>query len=256
MKIKFLLATAVASIMALTSCKKDDPVTPAPGTPGVSKKLKKVTTTEAAVTTVFNLTYDGNNRLLSYKNNANTEFVLFSYDAQGNLTGIEEKEKEFHNFYNYTYQNNVPVSGVFKSWELVAGQPDELIEDDKLTYTVSNGKVSKIKLEMLQDGSELDLLLTYTGNNLTKVASDGLFAYTADFSFGTHRSAFPKVSNYVLDQAGFSLLFASNNEMLSASFDFPGTALDKTVNTQYTYDSNGYVLTSNDGETQRVFEYE
>jgi hypothetical protein len=60
----------------------------------------------------------------------------------------------------------------------------------------------------------------------------------------------------VLDQAGFSLQFASNNEMLSASYDFPGTGADLSINTQYTYDSNGYVLTSNDGSEQMVFEYE
>lgn len=256
MKIRFLLAAAVASILALTSCDKDDPATPSPNNPGTSKKLKKLTTTEAGVTTVYNLSYDASNRLLSYKNADNSEYVTFTYDNQGNLTGINQQEKEFKNVYAYVYSNNVPVSGTFKSWELVAGQPDELIEDDQLTYTVTNNKVSRIKLEMLQSGTEMDLNLTYTGNNLTKVEAEGPVTYKAEFAFGNKRSAFPKVSNFVLDQAGFSLQFAANNELLSASFDFPGTSLDRTINTQYTYDSNGYVLTSNDGETQSVFQYE
>lgn len=252
MKIRFLLAASVAALLAFSSCKKDDTVTPLPA----SKKLKKITKTEAGVSSIFNLTYDGNNRLLSYKKTDNSEYVLFSYDAQGNLTGIEEKEEDFKNIYTYQYQNNIPLTGLFKSWQVRAGQADELIEDDRLTYTVSNNKVTKMKLEMLQDASETMLNLTYTGNNLTKVVSEGQIPYTADFTFGTHHSAFPKVSNYVLDQAGFSLQFAANNEMLSASFDFPGTAFDRNINTQYTYDNQGYVLTSNDGTTQIVFEYQ
>jgi hypothetical protein len=109
---------------------------------------------------------------------------------------------------------------------------------------------------MLQSGDVANLQLTYSNGNLTKVVSNGQVGYTADFSFGTHRSAFPKVSKFVLDQAGFSLQFAGNNDMLSASYDFPGTNFDYSINTQYTYDSDGYVLTSNDGDEQMVFEYE
>lgn len=252
MKIKFLFAACVAALLALSSCKKDDDQV----TPVSSKKLKKVTKTEAGVTTVYNLIYDAANRLLSYKTASNSEFINFSYDAQGNLTGIDQKEENFKNVYSYVYQNNVPATGTFKSWQQVAGKPDELIEDDKLTYTVTNNKVTKIKLELLQGPAEVNLQLTYTADNLTKVVSNELIPYVADFSFGTHRPAFPKVSNYVLDQAGFSLLFASNNDILSASYDFPGTAIDQTINNQYTYDSNGYVLTSNDGTTQMIFEYQ
>jgi hypothetical protein len=97
--------------------------------------------------------------------------------------------------------------------------------------------------------------MTYTNGNLTKVTSEGIIVYMATFTFGNKKSVFPKVSNYVLDQAGFSLLFAANNEMLSASYDFPGTTNDFTVSNTYTYDSNGYVLTSNDGDAQSVYGY-
>jgi len=254
MKVKFLMAAAVVAVVALTSCKKDDP---APSVTPQTKKLKKLTRTENGIAKVYTLTYDAANRLTSYKTADNSAYVMFTYDAQGNLTGIEEKEDEFKNVYSYTYQNNKPATGSFKSWKIVAGQPNELIEDDQLTYTVTNNQVSKIHLNMLQTGAEADLQLTYTNGNLTKVVSQSAqFPYTADFSFGTHRSAFPKVTNYVLDQAGFSLQFASNNEMKSASFDFPGTAFDQTVNTQYTFDNQGYALTSNDGSLQMIFEYQ
>lgn len=262
MKLKFLLPALLASAIAMSSCEKDDVVTPSNGNPGTNnpvptaKRLKKLTRTEAGVSDVFTLTYDNNNRLTSYRNTANTEYALFSYDAQGNLTGVEQQEEEFKNVYAYAYNNNIPVSGTLKTWELANGQPVDLIEDDRLTYTVTNGKVTSIFLEMLQTGTETNLNMTYTGNNLTRVESDGQFPYVAQFTFGVKRSAFPKVSNYVLDQAGFSLQFASNNDMLSASFDFPGTDFDQSTSIQYTYDSEGYILTSDDGEEHVVFEYQ
>lgn len=258
MKKRFLLATAVAAILAFSSCKKDDPGTPSPENPATSKQLKKITKTENGTVTVYNLTYDAFNRLLSYKSTDNSESIQFTYDAAGNLTGIEQREdNEFKNIYTYTYLNNVPVSGTFKSWELTAGEPDAMIEDDKLTYTIANNQVSKIKLEMLQDGgSESNLLLTYSNGNLTNVTTEGVNIFTANFTFGNKKAVFPKVTNWVLDQEGFSLQFAAKNEILSASYDFPGTEADLTVNTTYTYDSNGYVLTSNDGNTQLAFEYQ
>jgi YD repeat-containing protein len=255
MKLRFLLAAAVASILTLTSCDKDDDVTQGPINPQ-AKKLKKVTRTEAGITTVFTLNYDANNRLTSYRSANNSEYVIFSYDANGNLTGVEEQEVGFKNIYTYTYANNLPVTGLFKSWELENGQPVQLIEDDRLTYTVTNNKVTGILLEMLQENEEMELDLTYTNGNLTRVVTTGQIPYTADFTFGTRRSAFPKVTNFVLDQAGFSLHFACNNDMLTARFDFPGTQFDSNVANQYTYDSNGYVLTSNDGTEQLVYEYQ
>jgi len=255
MKQQFLLAAGIAAVLSFSSCKKDDAVTPAPN-PGTTKQLKKITKTEAGAVTVYNLTYDAAKRLTSYKSTDNAESVLFTYDAAGNLTGVEQKDEEFRNIYAYTYVNNIPASGTFKSWKLTAGEPDDLIEDDKLTYTVANNQVSKIKLEMLQDQSEVNLALSYTNGNLTKVSTEGTNLYTANFTFGNKKAVYPKVTNYVLDQAGFSLQFAAQNEMLSAAWDFPGTANDVTVTTTYTYDSNGYVLTSNDGGAQLVYEYQ
>ena len=255
MKLKLLLTMGILSILIFTSCHKDDPATPPGNNPSGTKKLKKVTSTDAGVVTIYNLTYS-NNKLLSYKTADNSKYVVFSYDVQGNLTGIEEQEEDFKNIYSYTYANNLPVSGTLKSWQLVAGQPNQLIEDDSLTYTVTNSQVSAIRLDMLQTGDVANLQLAYTNGNLTKVISNGQVGYTADFVFGTHKPAFPKVSKFVLDQAGFSLQFACNNDMLSASYDFPGTTFDYSINTQYTYDSDGYVLTGNDGSAQMVFEYE
>lgn len=243
-------------MLFFSSCKKDKPGTPdpIPNPPATTKQLKKITKTDAGITTVYSLTYDAAKRLTSYKSADNSESILFTYDAAGNLTGIDQKDHEFKNKYVYTYANNIPVSGTFKSWQVAAGQPDQLIEDDKLTYTITNNQVSKIKLEM--EDVELNLLLTYTNGNLTKVTTEGAALYTANFTYGTKKAAYPKVTPWILDQAGFSLQFASKNEMLSVAFDFPGTDNDTNINVTYTYDDNGYVLTSNDGDEHTVYEYQ
>lgn len=254
MKQKLLLASALLAIVTFSSCKKDDP---APGgtNPGTEKRLKKITKTEAGDVTVYNLSYNAAGKLVSYKTADNSEYVLFAYDANGNLTGIEEQEDDFKNIYNFTYLNNVPKSATFKSWDISGGLPGTLIEDDQLAYTVTNNQVSKIKLTMTGAG-ETNFNLTYTNGQLSRAASEGPFAYTADLFYGNKKPMYPKVTNWILDQAGFSAQFAASNEITKIVFDFPGTGLDQTINMAYTYDANGYVLTSNDGTTQQVFEYQ
>ena len=262
MKTRFLFAAAILAVMSFFSCKKDNPApgnptpgNPAPGNPVVEKRLKKLTKTEGGKVTVYNLTYNAAGKPVSYRNADNSAYVLFTYDAAGNLTGIEEKEEDFLNFYVYTYANNIPVSGIFESWDISGGLPGTLVEDDQLSYTVTNNQVSKIKLTS-PGGPEWNFNFTYTNGNLTGVNTDGVIVYIVEFTYGNKKPIYPKVTNYILDQAGFSLLFAANHEILKAVYDFPGTTHDYTTNNIYTYDSNGYVLTSTDGITQQVFEYE
>ena len=63
------------------------------------------------------------------------------------------------------------------------------------------------------------------------------------------------MSKFVLDLS-FSLAFAAKNELITTVIDFPGTQFDQTVTNQYTYDTNGYPLTSNNGQTLLTFEYQ
>jgi YD repeat-containing protein len=250
------MAAGVAAL-TFTACKKDDDSTNNnPGNGGAAKLLKKLTKTEDGKTTVYNFTYDASKRLTSYKSTDNTEQTLFTYDGAGNVTKVEQTEDDFKNIYTYTYNNGVPVSATFKSWQKHAGEPDELVEDDILTYTLENDQVTNIHLNMTQYAQEVDFKLSYTNGNLTKVETIGSEIYTATFVYGNKKAPFPKLSKYVLDQAGFSIQFFAKNELLSATYDFMGTELDKTITTQYTYDGAGYPLTSNDGETLLQFEYQ
>jgi len=253
MKKIFLLATAAA--MLLVSCKKDKASDPAPA-PG-TKLLTKLTKTEGNKTTVFNFLYDNNKRLVSYKSTDNQVGIIFTYDAAGNIVKVEDTEDDYRNVYTYSYSNSIPVSGTFKSWQKTAGEPDNLIEDDQLSYTLINNQVSKIHVAFLQTADAVDFNLTYNANgNLSKIISTGGEGYTASFTYGSKKPVYPIVSKYILDQAGFSLQFAAKNELLSLSYDFPGTQYDQSITTQYTYDAEGYALTSSGTDAQIKYEYQ
>jgi YD repeat-containing protein len=255
MKKLFILA-GILTALTFTSCKKDKS-DPGPGSGNdETQLLKKVTETENGVTTVHTLTYDANKRLVSVISNDNVEKVFFTYDAAGNLTKVDQTEEEFHNIYTYAYTNNVPVSGTFKSWHKEPGMQDQLIEEDLLTYTVANNQVTKLHLEMTMGGGEVDFNFTYNNGNLTKVEASDANLYKAVFTYGTKKSAFPQVTKYILDQAGFSLQFGSKHEILTTSYDFPGNTLDKTITNTYTYNSKGYPATATDGESNLTFEYQ
>ena len=248
---RYLLLVAFIAL-GFASCKKEDSN---PGPDTSSRQLKKITRTENGEVIVYNLTYDASKRLTSIKSADNSEITILTYDAAGNLSSIDETEEEFHNIYTYTYAAGIPVSASFKSWQKHAGEPDELIEDDILTYTVESGKVTGIQMEMM-DGSEVEFALTYANGNLTKVNSVGNEFYSATFTYGTKKSPYPQAAKYILDHAGFSLMLFAKNEVITTVYDFPGTMLDKTVTAQYTYDAAGYPTVSNDGDVELKFEYQ
>lgn len=253
MKKNFLIAAAFLALF-VSSCKKGNDDVPA-NTPPAGQLLKKITRTVENTVTIFNLTYDAQKRLQSVISTDNKEKTLFTYDAAGKLVKVEETEDGYRNVYTYTYANGIPVSGTFKNWILVAGEPDELSEDDELTYTVTGGQVTRIHLNMKMIEEEVDFDLAYTNGNLTKVKSVGSNWYEAIFTFGNRKPIFPIVLDFVLDHAGFSLQYAAKNDILSMKFDFPGTELDEEQINQITYDANGYALTANDGTAQLKFEY-
>jgi len=252
---KISLFVLAAATVLIVSCKKDkdnNGTTPPPA----SKTLVKMTKKEGNVTTVYNFTYDAAKRLTSFKSADNLAGASFTYDASGNLVKVEQNEDDYKNIYTYSYTNNKPVSGTFKSWQKTAGEPDDLIEDDLLTYTLTNNQVTKIHVAFTLSQDAADFNLTYGSNgNLSSIVS-AANTYTASFTYGNKKPVFPIVSPYVLDQAGFSLQFVAKNELLSIAFDFPDTQFDETMNNQYTYDSDGYVLTSTDGTSNVTYQYQ
>lgn len=263
MKKVFLLASLLATLV-FTSCKKDkDNGNDNPGgdNPGTTKLLKKTTETENGITTVYNFNYDNSKKLTSYVNADGTEKTVFTYDAAGNLTKIEITDTESKTVFAYTYANNLPVSGTMKSWEMNGNTVGDLDSESELVFTVENGKVTKIKRVIKggddEDDITLNLALTYTNGNMTKIettqGSD--YAYNATFTYGDKKSPFPQVTKYVLDEAGFSVMISSKNELKTAAYVTPGMGGYGFTNT-YTYDASGYPLTSSDGQTTVKYEYQ
>ncbi|OQP67269.1 hypothetical protein A3860_02625 [Niastella vici] len=252
MKKIFLLAGAMA-MLVLGSCKKDKN-SAGDNNGGKTKLLKKLTRTENGKTTVYNFTYDGN-KLTSYSSSDNLETTSFTFDGAGNITKLENKSNSYNSTYTFSYNNGIPVSGTTKVLHNIGSGQESVVQDDVLTYTVTNNQVSKIKEESKLDGTITTANLTYTINgNLEKLNIAGDEPFSVTFTYGTKKSGFPIVSKWVLDM-GYTLRFSSKNETLTAFYDFPGTQFDETVNTKYTYDGDGYPLTSNDGDTQLTFEY-
>lgn len=253
MKKIFLLAGSMA-MFVLSSCKKDNNSDGDNNNGQNTKLLKKVTRTENGTTTIFNLNYDGN-KLTSFVSADKQESTEFILDASGNIVKMDVRDHNNYSTYTYTYNNGVPVSGTVKTWYKVAGEPDDLIEDDVLTYTVVNNQVTKIKQEMKLADTEQTIALAYNSNgNVEKVQTEGDEVFAITFTWGAKKAGFPTLSKWVLD-LGYVLLFYAKNDLLSASYDFPGTQLDTTLTTKYTYDAGGYPLTSDDGLTQIKFEY-
>lgn len=254
-----MLALAAVS---LASCKKDKIDNNNPDTGGndpdpipTAKVLKKLTQTTNGNSTVYNFGYDAKKQLTSVKSTDNTDITNFTYDGDGNVTKVENTDETFHNIYEYVYENGIPVRGTFKSY-LRENGAETLNEDDVIHYTVEEGRVTKINMDMNMQQQEMNFVLTYDNSgNVTKIQTEGSEIYTAEFTYGTKKPIFPKVFKFVLDQAGFAIQFFAKNELLSMHFDFPGEQNDAVDNMTYTYDPNGYVLTSTDGTTQMTFEY-
>lgn len=262
MKRHFLVA--VIALSTLVACKKEKGSDDNSGgsNPGSSKVLKRIIETKAGQTTTYNFSYDAAKRLSSIASTDNSEAMAFTYANDGNVTKIENKEGNVRNLMEISYSNGAPVSATYKTFEKNEAQNETLTEQYSLQYTVENALVTKIKMIVPADpandepGYELDYNLSYANGNLTKIETVGAFAFAATFTYGNKKPAFPASFKYALDPAGFSLEFFAKNDLLKINYDYPGTELDNVISNVYTYDADGYVLTSNDGETQTKFEYQ
>jgi hypothetical protein len=203
---------------------------------------------------VFNLNYDGN-KLKSFSSTDNLESTAFTFDAAGNITKVEIRDHNDYKTYTYGYSNGIPVNGTLKVVHKVAGEPDGVLQDDVYNYTVVNNQVTTIKQQMKIAETELTANLTYNSTgNLDKVTIIGDEAYVVSYTYGTKKPGFPNMTKWVLDLGQTLELFAKN-ELITAFYDFPGSDFDFSYTTSYTYDADGYPLTSDDGETKLKYEY-
>jgi YD repeat-containing protein len=246
---KQLFTLFLAAATTFVGCKDDNDSIPDVDKP--SKLLSKVTETEDGVSTVYNLTYDNNKRLTSYKEQNNTEAANFTYDTNGNITKLEFVEGQSKTVFEITYNNGIPATGKFRS------DDDDIDEDMILTYTVANNQVTEIKQKLgtLEYGKST---ITYQNGNVAKVVTKVTLpegeelaeipdlSSTITYTYGSKKNMFPSAGfKYLLDPMGLSARFFAKNEIASEKFE---GFINATTTYQYTYDSDGFPLTSTDSD--------
>ena len=246
---KQLFTLFLAAATTFVGCKDDNDTIPDVDKPG--KLLSKITETEDGVSTVYNLTYDNNKRLTSYKEQNNTESANFTYDANGNITKLEFVEGEGKSVIEVTYNNGVPASAKFRS------DSDDIEDDVIFTYKLANNQVTEItqKLGTLEYGKAT---ITYQNGNVAKVVSvitlpegEDLeevpnLNTTLTYAYGSKKNMFPNAGfKFILDPMGLSARFFAKNEIVSEKIE---GIFDATTTYQYTYDSDGYPLTGTDSD--------
>nr|WP_068892505.1 hypothetical protein [Pedobacter panaciterrae] len=249
-----ILLTAVAAVAA--GCKKDKDKDNNPdNNNGKVKYLSKVTETDQDEIKIYLLTYDNNNRLVSYNSQDNNETKSYTYDANGNLTKVDSKFDTEREVYEVAYTNGIPTTGTRKTYEGQTVKSTETIQ-----YTVANGKVSKIVMKADND-EPIEYVLTYQNGNLSKmevISEDASFS--SDFTYGTKKSPmYASLLKYIISP-GESLEFSSKNELLTTAIKIGDNPAFQSTSV-FTYDNDGYPLTGKsrvtgeDHDTVVKFEY-
>jgi YD repeat-containing protein len=250
-------------VATLASCKKDSPSpdnnggnNPDPNPVPVAKTLKRLTATTGGESIVYNLTYNSSKLLTSVKSSDNTDVTTYNYDAQGNVTKVESIDPDEHSIYEFEYENGNPIRGTYKSYEIEDGQ-EVLGQDNIMHYELSGGKVTKIIMDMILQEVEVSFDLSYdNAGNLKKIEGLNGLDYTAEFTYGSKKALFPKVFKFVLDHIGYSAQYFAKNDLKSQQFDFPGEEDDFANVLTNTYDANGYVTKTVQGDTELTYEYQ
>jgi len=239
MKKQITMMIALFTVVAM-GCKKDKDsrVDDGDGN-GKVKYISKVTETNGGEETVYLATYDGQNRIVSYNSQDNTEKTTFTYDANSNLIKYETGGGIDKEIFEVTYSAaNVPVSGKHKTYNNLT-----VINEEDLTYTVANGNVTEIQFKQ-QNNETTTYKMAYQNNNVTKIevaTEDGII--TLSGTYGTKKSPFAGLSLKHLIAPVHLFGFYSKNEVTSITSSIDGEAFARG-NIAYTFGSDGYPLTS------------
>ncbi|RYZ23277.1 MAG: hypothetical protein EOO16_05555 [Chitinophagaceae bacterium] len=250
------LTAAIAALLLLNACGKPEIIGPDntdPAAPGML--LDKIVETTNGTSTVINFEYDLRNGLTSYASEDNRRVAHFDYD-EGRLYLVEEMDGRFQVQYFYEFNNGKPVSAQYKRWRLDTLN-GLLVDDETFTYTLQGDQVTGIRVRNVANGAQQEYSLSYDDRGeLTAIRSVGSNNYEAQFVHGSHRSAYPFITRWVLDPYGYSARFHARHELLSANYDFPGTSMDKFQSNSYTFNPLGYPVTASSGNVQSLFFYQ
>jgi YD repeat-containing protein len=238
MKKQIAVMIALFAVVA-AGCKKDKDNPLEGGENGKTKYISKITTTEDDVQTVYVANYDAQNRLVSYNAQNNSEKTTFTYGANGNLVKYEFESDENKDVFEVTYNGaNVPVTGKHTTYSNLA-----VVAEEALTYTVANDVITEMQAKN-PDNEIATYKMTYQNNNLSKVevtVPDGKFTISA--TYGNKKSPFLGLNlKYLIAPVNLFAYFAKN-ELTGVATAFNNQTIVRDVTT-YTYDNDGYPLTS------------
>ncbi len=215
--------------------KKNDDVTPQPG----DKQLTSTVTTLNGQSVTYQLVYDGKNRLTEYNSVEDQYRSKVTYDDRDNPVKFEVISDETTQIFDVKYgENGVPVSAVQK---LFATQTPGDVSETRITYELSGGKISKMKIADA-DGTAYSYLLTYSGNNLTRVVNDA-GELLLGWKHGSKKSAYSSARFQHPVIPDLLPLFSSENEIVEMTVVLPEYG-PVSFKEEYQYDTDGYPTSS------------
>ncbi len=249
---KQLLSLFIATATLIVGCQTTENENPIP-TPN-AKKLLKITESYADQSIVSNLGYDANGRFISMKD-PNKE-TTYSYDANGNIIKIQNKySPNYSSVFEITYKNGIPETAVLKMYSGTT-----IDASFAYTYKVENGLVTEINLKDDENHST-KFSITYQNGNVAKIESISDLRpgdkISTIFTYGTKKNMYSAGSfKFILDDES-SVSFFAKNEITQVKNVYIGSdAGTYETNNTYTYDTEGYPLTSISTPSSHTFKYE
>jgi len=234
MKKQIFLALVCAGTAG--SCKKkNDDVAPQQG----ARQLTSTVATISGRSVTYQLVYDGKNRLSEYKSAEDEYRNKVTYDSKDNPVKFEIESDQTTQVFEVTYgENGVPASTTHRLFD--PEKPGE-VSETLITYEISGGKIGKMKIS---DGSGVvyAYVLTYSGNNLTRVTNDA-GELILGWKHGSKKSPYSSARFRYPVIPDLLPLFSSENEIVETTVVLPeyGTTVLKE---EYQYDADGYPTSS------------
>lgn len=232
---KQILLGLVCIGMAGSCKKKDDDLSPLPG----AKQLTGTATSISGRLVTYQLVYDSKNRLTEYNSPEDQYKSKVTYDAKDNPVKFEIESDGTTQIFEVKYgENGIPSGTTHKYYD--PETPGEVTET-RIAYEISGGKIGKMKIS---DGTGVvfSYLLTYAGNNLTRITTDA-GELILGWKHGSKKSPYSSARFRYPVIPDLFPLFSSENEIIETTVFLSEYGL-VTFKEEYEYDTDGYPTSS------------
>lgn len=217
------------------SCKKkDNDIAPQTG----ARQLTSTVATISGRAVTYQLVYDSKNRLTEYNSLEDEYSSKVTYDAKDNPVRFEIDSDQTRQVFEVTYgENGVPARTTHRLFD--PETPGEIFET-QITYEISGGKIGKMNIS---DGTTVySYVLTYTGNNLTRVTNDA-GELILGWKHGSKKSPYSSARFKYPVIPDLLPLFSSENEIVEMTIILPEYG-PVSFKEEYQYDAAGYPTSS------------